>query len=208
MWWAAFAVLSALDIWTRLSPRQWLEDLVKPGAMLALVAVALSEGAAQSSVGILLLLALACCLLGDILLLRDSTGRFLGGLSAFLCGHLVYLGLFAVLGFTHLWWSAAALVGFLALMPLAVRIVRGAAGQDRGLGVAVTAYIAVVGAVAVLSWGTGSLLLGLGGAAFAVSDTILGWQRFVRPLRGGDALVMVTYLGAQALLVLGVLARL
>ncbi|MFN8046424.1 MAG: lysoplasmalogenase family protein [Dermatophilaceae bacterium] len=92
--------------------------------------------------------------------------------------------------------------GAALLLPVGVRIIGAAAGVDRGRGGAVTAYI-VISAMAILGWATGRPLLGLGVSAFAVSDTILGFNRFVRPLAWGPVAVMVTHLVAQAPLVAG-----
>jgi len=53
---------------------------------------------------------------------------------------------------------------------------------------------------------TGDPLLAAGGAAFLVSDSILALGAFdVASAPGGDAIVMLTYATAQALIVQGVL---
>jgi uncharacterized membrane protein YhhN len=48
-------------------------------------------------------------------------------------------------------------------------------------------------------------LAGAGAGLFFVSDTVLAWNRFVRPLGRGPVAVIVTYHLAQALLVLSLL---
>lgn len=204
--WAAFAVLSVLDWWAIARGARALEVLAKPGAMIALLGVALSSGALASTGGVLLLLALLLCLLGDVLLLGDSESRFLGGLGAFLLGHIAYAVLFVHLGLTSPWWGVVALVAVGCILPLAVRIVRGAAHGGVALGGAVTAYIAVISAMAALGAATGNLWLALGALVFVASDTILGFNRFVRALPWGPVGVMVTYLLAQGLLVHGALS--
>lgn len=40
-----------------------------------------------------------------------------------------------------------------------------------------------------VGWGTGAVLVGLGASAFVVSDTILGWDRFVAAKRWGGVAV-------------------
>lgn len=68
------------------------------------------------------------------------------------------------------------------------------------------AYLVVIGAMVVAAGSTGSALLVLGAVTFAVSDLVLGLNRFVRPWRWGPAVVMATYYLAQFLLAGGMLA--
>lgn len=71
---------------------------------------------------------------------------------------------------------------------------------------AVVVYGVALGLMAVLSTGLGRLA-GLGGAVFVVSDAVLGVDTFVErwQVPGAGTLIMVTYLTAQLLLLLGVL---
>jgi uncharacterized membrane protein YhhN len=207
--WCMFGVCAVLDWWALWRGQRVVEKIAKPGAMLALIGVVIaSRGLGDTSIR-LLLLALVLCLAGDVLLLAQGDGRFLAGLSAFLLGHLAYAVLFLHLGLPSGWWAVAAGVGLLGLLSFGVRIIRAAFGTEgpagAGLGVGVTAYIAVICVMAVLGWWTGHVWIGLGASIFVVSDTILGWNKFVRALPWGPVAVMVTYLAAQALLVIGVL---
>jgi len=68
---------------------------------------------------------------------------------------------------------------------------------------AVLVYAAVISAMVLSAAGTRSVLATLGAMAFAVSDWLLGFDRFVRPIRNGRVAVMVTYHTGQALLILG-----
>ena len=208
--WCMFGVSAVLDWWALWRGQRVVEKIAKPGAMLALIGVVIaSRGLGDTSIR-LLLLALVLCLAGDVLLLGEGDGRFLAGLSAFLLGHLAYAVLFLHLGLASGWWAVAAGAGLLGLLSFGVRIIRAAFGTEgpagAGLGVGVTAYIAVICVMAVLGWWTGNVWLGVGASVFVVSDTILGWNKFVRALPWGPVAVMVTYLAAQALLVIGVLA--
>jgi len=208
--WCMFGVCAVLDWWALWRGQRVVEKIAKPGAMLALIGVVIaSRGLGDTSIR-LLLLALVLCLAGDVLLLGEGDGRFLAGLSAFLLGHLAYAVLFLHLGLASGWWAVAAGAGLLGLLSFGVRIIRAAFGTEgpagAGLGVGVTAYIAVICVMAVLGWWTGNVWLGVGASVFVVSDTILGWNKFVRALPWGPVAVMVTYLAAQALLVIGVLA--
>ncbi len=204
--WVLAAVLAALDWYAVATERRTLEHVAKPGTMLALIGTAAAMDAGASASGRLLLVALALGLLGDILLIADDPARFLGGLAAFLLGHLAYAGSFLTLGLDRPWWG---LVGVLALAAgaLPVRWVLTATHREGGaaLAVPVAAYVLVIGAMTVLAWATGRPLAGLGATVFLASDTMLALNRFVRPHRWAGPAVMVTYHVGQALIVLGVL---
>ena len=77
--------------------------------------------------------------------------------------------------------------------------------MGRGWRVAVAAYMAVIGAMAVTGWATGRPLVGVGASLFVVSDTVLAMGKFVAERRWGPVVVIVTYHLAQALIVAGLL---
>ena len=69
--------------------------LTKPIASAAFVWLGLVSGALDSGYGRLLLLSLALCLLGDVLLIsREQPKAFRAGLFAFLLGHVAYSAAF------------------------------------------------------------------------------------------------------------------
>ena len=145
-------------------------------------------------------------LVGDVFLLEDTPSRFVGGLAAFLVGHLAYVASFVAVGLDR---PALGWVGALVLLVALVvgrRILPGAVAEGGAvLGVAVAAYMAVIGAMAVTGWATGRPLVGLGASLFVVSDTVLAMGRFVQERRWTSVVVMVTYHLAQALIVAGLL---
>jgi uncharacterized membrane protein YhhN len=57
----------------------------------------------------------------------------------------------------------------------------------------------------VLAVNVGIAAAGVGAVLFLISDTLLAWNRFVRPVRFGSLGVHVTYHVAQGLLVLSLL---
>ncbi len=201
---AGFAVLDWYAVWRG---ARGIERLAKPLTMVALVAAALSMGAADTASGRWLLAGLVLGLVGDVALLSDSEPRFLVGLSAFLLGHLAYVAAFLPVGPQSL---AAALPGAVLVLVLVVLIGRpvlkaAAAQGGPGLGAAVAAYVLVIGAMVVTAWGTGRPLVAAGATVFMVSDAVLAHARFVRPWRWASLLVMVTYHLGQVLIVLGLL---
>ena len=182
--------------------RRW----AKPGVLVGLLAVALALGAADTTTGRLVLVALVLGLVGDVLLLEDTEPRFVGGLAAFLVGHLTWVGAFVATGFD------APSLGWVGAVVLVVALVVGrrilpAALAEGGpaLAVPVAVYMAVIGAMAVTGWATGHLLVGLGATLFVVSDTVLALAKFVDERRWHQLAVISTYHLAQALLLAGLL---
>ncbi len=202
----ATAVLAALDWRAVARGDRRTEGWAKPSVMLGLVAVALALGAVDTATGRLVLVALVLGMVGDVLLLQDTEPRFLGGLAAFLVGHLAWVAAFVASGFERpgLAWVGAAI---LVLALVAGRRILPAAVADGGavLAAAVAAYMVVIGALAVLGWATGDVLVGLGAALFVVSDTVLALGKFVKERPWTRLVVIVTYHLAQGLLVAGLL---
>ena len=155
-----------------------------------------------------LVVAVACCLAGDIALLARDERSFLPGLGAFALGHLAYTVTALVVGVS--WPRLALAFPFLA----AVLVFQTATGMLPGarrrggptMMVAVAAYSLIISAMVVTATGTASWLAAVGAMTFAVSDSIIGYDRFVRPVRRADLPVMVTYHVGQLLLVLGLIA--
>lgn len=201
----AVAVVAGADWWAVATRRPLVERWAKPAVLAGLVVLAVLLGGPASVLG-WVLAALALGLVGDVLLLDDGEARFLGGLGAFLLGHLAWLAAFVAAGLERPALGglgaavvAVALVVGRRILPAATR------SGGRGLGLAVAAYMLVIGATAVLGWATGSLLVGLGATLFVVSDTALALGRFVAERPWTRLTVIVTYHLAQALMLVGVL---
>jgi uncharacterized membrane protein YhhN len=200
---AALALLNWLSVargWARV---EWWTKLL---TMVALLATVLLAGAADDPSGRWLAAALVLGLLGDLALLGDSEERLLGGVAAFLLGHLAYL----VSGLSpDPWWPLVLVV--LAATSWPTRAVVPAAWRRGGprLAVPLAAYTLVIAAMTVLAFLTGEPLLALGATLFVVSDSLiaLGLARngFVQEEGGSHVAVMVTYHLSQALLAAGVL---
>jgi uncharacterized membrane protein YhhN len=90
----------------------------------------------------------------------------------------------------------AAVVG-----PLAVRILK-ALRERPSLRRPVVLYMVVISAMLATALATGNVVAGVGAALFVSSDTMIAWNRFVRPFRAADVAIMVTYHVGQAALVL------
>lgn len=219
LWWPlAFAVLDWVLItggprWRR------LERMVKPTAIFALMGW-LVWRAAQAGVWppalYWFLAALAGSVAGDVLLSLPPR-YFVAGLAAFLIAHLAY-----AVGFNADDLPPAA--AWLWALPVAAaaiwysgRLVRSLrAGGQPGLVGPVAIYTAAISlmafsALACLArpgWPPSAALTAAGGALlFMLSDSLLAWDRFVRPVRQRDLAVLIPYHVGQMCLIAGAAAR-
>jgi len=156
--------------------------LCKPLAAAAFVWLALSLDARATDYGNWLLAALILCMVGDLFLMPEDERSFLTGLTAFLCGHL----LFAV-AFLHLPPSETGLlVSSVPAFALLVWVRRWLLPRVPGaMKLPVTLYIVVITAMllcAGLAAGqpaAGFILCGAWG--FALSDLAVARRQFVAP---------------------------
>ena len=201
------AALVALLDWVAVErPLFRLEYIFKPLplGLLVVAAVAADLGPAHPWI----VAGLAFGLLGDIGLMLSTEGEpdlpFLGGLGAFLAGHICYL-----VGFTrHGVRGVDLLAGLLIVAGVAglmlPQVLRGAArAAGREFAVVVAAYAGVLSAMTIFAVGTTAIATAIGGVLFLVSDTLIARERFVRPVPHGPLLIIATYHAAQFLIVLG-----
>lgn len=184
----------ALDWWAVARDRRHIEAWAKPLVMVLLIIAALAMLPASEWVRAWIVVGLIFGLLGDVLLFKD---RFVPGAAAFMVGHLAYV--VALLAVPHP--PVALAFGLVVVMATAIGpgrcIVRGAWWRDRTLGIIVAAYMLVIGIMTVLAVGSYSTLVGVAALLFLLSDSLLGWGRFVGPATGGRVVVMITYQLAQ-----------
>lgn len=205
--WVLLAAVAAAAVadWVAVARRQRAaEQLAKPAVVVLLLALAWLWHADQSGSGRFLLVALALCLAGDVLLLLRSDRGFAAGLVAFLVAHLAWMLAVALSPrAAPVWFGVAAtlvvlgLALWLLLWPFARR--------DPREGGPPTAYALVLGALVAVAWWSGILLVALGASLFLLSDAVLAANRFWRRLPGAPVVVMVTYHLALVTLVVGVL---
>ena len=209
------AAAAALVDWTAV----WRDDtrleyVAKPAVLVLLTVAAAVLPAADTDLVARrwwFVAALACCLVGDVLLMlpRDL---FVPGLAAFLVGHLLFIvGLLqppSPPGVPPFTFSVTGLVVAAVLLVAAAAapawLIFGALVRDghRSLVAPVALYLVAIATMAVLACNVGVPAAAAGALAFVVSDTVLALGRFVRPLPKGNVVVHVTYHLAQVLLVL------
>lgn len=146
------------------------------------------------------LAALFFSLVGDVFLLFDARG-FLGGLAAFLVAHVLYVIGLSTVELHTAWLASGSVVAIAAGFLLGPTIVRGARRRHRVLPAPVTLYLLALSTMLVVAFGTGNLLAAFGALAFLVSDAVLGWNAFVRPVPRARLVIMTTYHLAQVALV-------
>ena len=209
------AAVAALVDWVAVARDDTrLEYAAKPAVLVALVLAAVVLPASHTDLvhrQWWFVAALVCCLAGDVLLMVPLD-LFVPGLAAFLVGHVLYIVGFLQppsppgvppFAFSPTGLVVAALVLAVVAAVPAYAIFRSLVrtGQT-GLVAPVACYLVAIATMAVLAANVGVPVAAAGGALFVVSDTVLATGRFVRPLRGGDVVVHVTYHLAQVLLVL------
>jgi uncharacterized membrane protein YhhN len=158
-----------------------LEYVCKPGAMVALIGVALTLDPSHGDVRAWFVVALALSLAGDIFLMLPSD-QFVAGLASFLLAHVAY-----VIGLTRHGGGAGALA--LAVIPvvavaglLGARFLRAARAAGHGeLTGPLIAYMAVIAAMVTCAVASGNALAAAGAVLFMASDALIAETRFVGP---------------------------
>jgi uncharacterized membrane protein YhhN len=205
--WLLPAVCALVDWYAVWRGDRRTERWAKPATLVALIIAALVLGAAETAAGRWLLVALVFGLAGDVALLEKSDSRFRLGLAAFLVGHVAFVLCFVQVGLDPQGWNYVSLL-VLGGCLLATRQVAASTYLRGGLALAapVGLYTVVIGAMLIYAFTTGEAVIAVGATVFAVSDTVLARDRFVRPWERAQLVVMATYHVGQALIVVGVLA--
>jgi uncharacterized membrane protein YhhN len=183
--------------------------LTKPGTMLVILTLAaVGRHRAPSKYATLVLIGLACSLVGDIFLMLPSD-QFVPGLASFLIAHLFYIAAFrsGITGFGPAWlplpFYAYGLAAFWILLP--------------GLGKTKLPVIAYLLVILTMAWQAAvrwiatrdrSCLLALAGALlFVASDSTIAFNRFHAAFYLAEAAIMSTYFAAQWLIALSVVGQ-
>ncbi|HEY1739467.1 MAG TPA: lysoplasmalogenase [Acidimicrobiia bacterium] len=191
---------AGLNWWSQAVGSLTLEYVSKPAVTALLAAAAVTLDPQSTAARPWFVAALLLSLAGDVLLMLPGD-RFVAGLAAFLLAHVLYVVGFLV-GGVH---GGAVLVGvavvFLALVPLARVIVRGARRTDPSVVGAVVVYIVVISCMVAAAFGSWRIAAIVGALLFAASDSLIAWNRFVGATPAAQVVIMVTYhLGQLGLL--------
>jgi uncharacterized membrane protein YhhN len=210
-------LLSAGVDWAAVAAkRRRVEYVAKPLTLVLLILWYLQNlPKPYPSIGLLILVGLICSLLGDIFLLLPDD-FFIAGLIAFLIAHIGYIAGFLTIGIA--WQSGLLILALLIAIPTVLILRRMwkaliAAGHRRlsyavliyGIGIALMLWTASA-TLFQRNWPTSAgRLLATGGLLFFISDSLLGWNRFVKPVPGGRLVEMMTYHLAQFAIAAGIL---
>ena len=195
---ALLAVLSAYQ------KRRLTHYLFKPLTVVLIILIALQAKHPTSPFYKQAIIAgLIFSLAGDIFLMLPED-RFIPGLTSFLCAHVFYIAAFAYeSGGALSFWT---LVPFLIYGGLMLRVLWPHLGKMKP---AVLIYVAVILAMGwtaagrrLLTEQSGSLLAFLGAILFIASDSVLALDKFRRPFRSAQLLILLTYFAAQWLIAL------
>jgi len=176
----------------------------KPLVILLMLGAALALDPGNANLRWFFVAGLALSAVGDVALLAPPRW-FAMGLVAFLVAHGAYIGgLVQVSGGGESVAAGLVFVG-LADLFLGVPIIRGAAAR-RGpaLAGAVALYLIVISGTVVAAGAADLTLARIGTVLLFTSDGILGWNRFVVPLRQGRLLTRIPYHLGQGLMVLAI----
>lgn len=180
-------------------PGKWL---TKPLASAAFIAVALSSSAMDTTYGRWILLGLALCLAGDVLLIPEGRPAvFRAGIFAFLLGHLAFAAAFLTQPRSVVWLALAGAVVVGALL-VVWRWLRERLPADMRR--PVQAYFLVIGVMTALACAVtgagGPPAIAAGAIAFTASDISVARDRFVHGGFFNRAWGLPLYYLAQVLL--------
>lgn len=141
----------------------------------------------------LILFGLGFSMIGD-----GTLHWFIIGLSAFLIGHLFYIGAFL----RQLQWSWQRMLSIIPLLLFGLfigyRLVESLRmDANDTLIIPVIIYILAIMAMCWLATMTNNIWAIIGSVLFVISDSILAWNKFVSVIDFADVLIMVTYYAAQ-----------
>lgn len=195
---AVLAILSAYQ------KRRLTHYIFKPLAVVLIILIALRPGHPTSPFYRQAIIAgLVFSLAGDIFLMLPSD-RFIPGLVSFLFAHVFYIAAFTrESGGALSFWT---LIPFLLYGCLMLRVLWPHLGK---LKLPVLIYVAVILTMGwtaagrrLLTEQRGSLLAFLGALLFIASDSALALDKFRRPFRSAQLLILSTYFAAQWLIAL------
>ena len=171
---------------------------LKPLTTILIFAIAATQAAGAESTEVYrhwILLALALSLAGDVCLMFEGNRWFIAGLGSFLLAHLAFVCAFlqGVRAISLPFWLAA--VAVYAVVLLVIFLPRAGA-----LKLPVLLYCAVLALMVFAAAARNAQFASvesvralLGALLFMLSDSLLGWRRFVGRYRHAQAAILSTY---------------
>ena len=208
-----FLVVSIINILSLLFSVNGLFEVTKPLIVLLLLAHYITHAQARSMI---VIGALVFCLAGDVLLLFTVKNElfFMGGLAAFLAGHILYVssyrqhqnaeGMEVLLSTQRIHFAMPIVLAGTGL----IVILFPALGSMK-LPVTLYAVVLMVMAItALMRYGKTTRVsfwfVFSGALLFMISDSALAVNKFLHPFDHASVIIMVTYITAQYLIVEGI----
>lgn len=201
-------VMSALADWGAAGHEDRMaRRFTRPTAMLVLLGLAGSLGAADTPWGRALLLAIGIALAADVVQLGTHRVAQLAGVVGSLLAAATYVVAFVRLGLDRpVHGIPAFVVAVLVWAWVGLVLVQRATRERRRLLVApLVGSLLVLAAVFLTGWMTGLTQVGWGGTLFVLSGLVLALDRFLRSGVRHPLSVLVPYHVGQLLIVLGML---
>lgn len=183
----------------------------KPLLMPLLIWLYVSEIDKHNTFTRLIIAALFFSWLGDIFLMFDSIDSiyFILGLSSFLTTHILYILYFLRISGNGSYLKQRPLM-LLVIVAYTIELLYILWPRLDMMRIPVTVYALVISTMlATAAWQYGkiksaiALLFTAGALLFVLSDSALALNRFHDPIPGGGIFVMLTYVAAQTMIVLG-----
>src|SRR6266508_1120882 len=156
-----------------------LEYLCRPVALFFLIAATVEMDPRSSSAWAFFVVALCFSMVGDVVLMAMPQS-FLPRVGCFLAADLAYVGGLLYLGIDGAGLLAGLLLVGLLFGIVGVLILRAVAQHHPDLIGPIKAYAGAVSLLVITACGVGRPLVVVGAGLFYASDTLTGWNRFVR----------------------------
>jgi uncharacterized membrane protein YhhN len=172
----------------------------KPGTMVLIILLAMTESGLSTAFSYLVLFALLFSLFGDVFLLREEW--FVHGLASFLIAHILYsIGIVVAFDLRFTFTTSSLLIILMMIAILFFLILQPNVRKNGGwvLLLAIAGYITVITTMVGLSIMTGVSILITASILFFISDAVLAFNKFVKKFQLADYIVMSTYFIAQLL---------
>lgn len=208
------AIVDWIAAWRGWQSVRWV---TKPGALILLIGWYTQVGGWHGPL-VWFGLGLVFSLLGDILLQIPSARFFMPGVGAFFLAHMAYITGFFQRPLLPRWTAFIPILLVGVIFWWLIRRLRSGLRQhdEMGMFIPVTLYAVALSLMWLFAMSTffragwalpPAPIVSLGAGLFFLSDSILAFNRFVRPLRSSDLMVMVSYHLGQILIALGVLMQ-
>ncbi|MCB0916428.1 MAG: lysoplasmalogenase [Actinobacteria bacterium] len=190
----AAGVAAIIDWIAVAGQRERLIYIFKPAVMVALILATITLPDIPTTLRLFVIGAQLAGLTGDVALML---GKFIPGAAAFAVGHVLYIIGWLPYAVPGIGAAVGIVLALVLMFTFGRRITVAAAHRSIAMGQVVSIYQVLLSLMAVAAFATDTWLLAAAAALFVVSDTILGWTRFVHERPQLRVVVHMTYHIAQ-----------